>query len=740
MNAPLLPALPGYENPELIAHGTTALVFRAIQTTLNRAVAIKVITVDTGSIPVNAARELATTVALSSQPHIVSIIDTGVTDDDRPYIVMEYCEGGSYAGILRQNGPLPLDDVIEVGVKIGEALHAAHQAGIVHRDVKPSNILRSRFGPALTDFGIARAPDELGNTLTRELMTPHHASPEALLHQAQSGISDVYSLASTMWTLLVGHPPFVDPRNPTMDMYAFRDRVLHDELPPMSRDGVPQWLVAELRKAMSKLPAARHASALDFAQSLRRGSLGLDPSARSPVPRVEPASPSPPASSRLVDAANAAGSPTFGQPSALGQPSTFVPPTPSPVPTPYVPPSVRAAVGSAPVTPPVTPSERPEHGRSEPGRSEPGRSEPGASESAPQPTPGPTGPGPWGSAPVRHGDGADLGPRPSEPRESGGSTTGGSTGRSANPMRAPVIPPLPAGPARPRTGPSTRSAAAYAGPTQTPAPAPATPSTTAPTAATPSTTAPTSAPRPAPEAPPSPRPGADPGPKPATAPGPGPRPTSWPGPTNALASPASPAAADEADEFVGGWPPPPPGVPGSRGRNEGGWLGSQAAPTRARPAPERPEALVAPPGSRGSLLVVLVVLAVMAIVGAGILLAVNKGRTGIPAGAEGPDTASPQATKFITATKQDAPRNVRIVDQRGTTLTVTWTDPSNGTVSFVVNGKGPNDERLDPKYLDRGMTSVTFVGLSPAKNYCFLVAAVYSSDHIAVADETCTKR
>src|SRR5690606_21665580 len=130
-------------------------------------------------------------------------------------------------------------DVIDVGIKIGEALHAAHQAGIVHRDVKPSNILRSRFGPALTDFGIARAPDELSATLTREMMTPHHASPEALLHQAQSGLSDVYSLASTMWTLLGGPPPFVDPTQPTIDLYAFRDRVLHDPLPAMERDDVP---------------------------------------------------------------------------------------------------------------------------------------------------------------------------------------------------------------------------------------------------------------------------------------------------------------------------------------------------------------------------------------------------------------------------------------------------------------------------------------------------------------------
>ena len=401
----------------------------------------------------------------------MSIIDTGVTDDDRPYIVMEYCEGGSYAGILRQHGPLPLDDVLEVGVKIGEALHAAHQVGIVHRDVKPSNILRSRFGPALTDFGIARAPDELGNTLTRELMTPHHASPEALLHQAQSGISDVYSLASTMWTLLVGHPPFVDPRHPTMDMYAFRDRVLHDELPPMTRADVPPWLIAELRKAMAKLPAARHRSALDFAESLRRGSLGLASASAATPLRVEPASPSPPgstspasdptspaspspASSRLIDAANAAGSLSLGLPSALGQPSTFVAPPSSPVPLPYVPPAA-----PSPVTPVGSGTVAPSPWVA-----------PGPDPADPAPA---SASGPWTSAPTAP---AQRGATASEPPEAGGATTGGSTGRPATPSRAPVIPPLPPGrrPARP-ADPDVRSAgaAAYAGPA---APAPRPPS------------------------------------------------------------------------------------------------------------------------------------------------------------------------------------------------------------------------------------------------------------------------
>jgi len=276
--AQLTPTLPGYRELELIAHGTTSLVFRAVQERLERTVAIKLLLVDQAvTTPEAVARELATMVRLSAQPHIVSIIDTGVTDAGQPYTVMDFCEGGSYAQILSDHGPLHVDDVTEVGIKIGEALHAAHGVGIIHRDVKPSNILRSQFGPALADFGIARAPEELASTLTREMMTPHHASPEALLHQAQSGPSDVYSLASTMWALLVGHPPYVDPRHPPQDLNAFRDRVLHDPLPALDRADIPDWLIAELTRAMAKLPAERHGSALEFAIALRRGALGLPP-------------------------------------------------------------------------------------------------------------------------------------------------------------------------------------------------------------------------------------------------------------------------------------------------------------------------------------------------------------------------------------------------------------------------------------------------------------------------------
>jgi serine/threonine-protein kinase PknK len=352
METPLLPVLPGYDEPELIAHGTTALVFRAVQTRVNRLVAIKVITIDTGPVPVNAERELATTVALSSQPHIVSIIDTGYTDDDRPYIVMEYCEGGSYAQILKSSGPLPIDDVLEVGVKIGEALHAAHLAGIVHRDVKPSNILRSRFGPALADFGIARAPEELASTLTREMMTPHHASPEALLHQAQSGLSDVYSLASTMWTLLIGHPPFVEPSRPSMDIIEFRDRVLHDRLPGMPRGDMPDWLLAEMTRAMAKLPADRHASAADFVDALRRGALGLATAAQPRAPAAGP----PPAGSIHVP-----GLPAQAWPAPAGRisPSAWASAPARPTPRPTLATAIPAPPAPPKAAPPRTPDRLP---------------------------------------------------------------------------------------------------------------------------------------------------------------------------------------------------------------------------------------------------------------------------------------------------------------------------------------------------------------------------------------------
>ncbi|MCH7230506.1 serine/threonine protein kinase, partial [Glycomyces sp. L485] len=167
------PAVPGYRDFAMVAHGSTAFVYRAVQERLDRTVAVKVLLVDDDmTTTASVEKELEATVAVSGHPHIVSIIDTGSTEDGRPYIVMEYCDGGSYSQILKSGGPLPVGDVIDVGVKIGQALQAAHSADILHRDVKPQNLLRGRYGPALADFGIARAPASLAATETIDKLTP----------------------------------------------------------------------------------------------------------------------------------------------------------------------------------------------------------------------------------------------------------------------------------------------------------------------------------------------------------------------------------------------------------------------------------------------------------------------------------------------------------------------------------------------------------------------------------------
>ena len=688
MEAPLLPELPGYDNPQLIAHGTSALVFRATQTRLNRLVAIKVITVDTGSASVNAGRELATTVALSSQPHIVSIIDTGTTSDDRPYIVMEYCEGGSYAQILRRGGPLPVADVIEVGIKIGEALHAAHHAGIVHRDVKPSNILRSRFGPALADFGIARAPDELSGTLTREMMTPHHASPEALLHQAQSGLSDVYSLASTLWTLLIGHPPLVDPTRPAVDMYLFRDRVLNDPVPPMERTDVPAWLVAELRRAMAKLPADRHASAAAFAEALRRGALGLAPAQGSSPTRV------------------VASRPVIPVGSARGTPPTPIDPSAAVRHEPTPPPAGQDPAARHESTPPVP---RPADGVPA------WLGQPSSPSAAPPPLPAaPPGSsvdqGAWAARvapPVRFTPAAVPMPPPSPPLTS-----------AVPPAPEPDVDEggwLPPSQRLPLTRPAspTRPEPLNLPPTPPPPPplaAPAQPSRTGPPAARMVPPTPTSAAAlaesfmPAVLPPPIPPPSLDALPEPPDSDGPVPRRT----------APARPGPQDWAGPVLTMSVSAPP-----------------AHPTRRFPEAE----LRGRNGPRLGIVVGLGIATLLAVAaGAVITLLANRAHT-----ASQPRPTASAPLPSVTASIGGPPRNVRLTD-RGTAITLTWVDPSGGQASFLLGGTAPDGRPLPAENMPQGKTTYTYRDLKPNGKYCVVVGALYGVNDVQAAEQVCTHR
>lgn len=260
--------LPNYHEFSVLARGGSSVVFLARERRIDRPVAIKVLPPEKELHAVKQfEREKEIAVSLGRHPYIVQVFDAGAASDGSPFLVMEYFERGSLADRLRAEGPLSVEETISIIEKIGSALQAAHDAGILHRDVKPSNILFSEYGPSLSDFGIARSMSRGEWTQSLAHFTPWHSAPEILEGDNPSIASDVYSLASTMFTALEGRPPFVvtgDDRS-----LAYQLRVLRDPLPTLLRRDVPAGLHDVLVKAMAKLPADRFDSVASFLVALR---------------------------------------------------------------------------------------------------------------------------------------------------------------------------------------------------------------------------------------------------------------------------------------------------------------------------------------------------------------------------------------------------------------------------------------------------------------------------------------
>jgi serine/threonine protein kinase len=260
----------GYGDLHRIGRGGFSVVYRARQEALDRVVALKVLSVDfiDSSVRRRFLREVKLTSKLTGHPNVVTVLDSGMTAAGSPYIAMEYFERGSMRDRLLAEGPLPVADVLRVGVKIAGALAAAHAEGVLHRDVKPQNILVSRFGePALADFGTARLTDSLDMSSRTEALTPHHAAPEILRGELPTPSCDVYSLGSTLYHLLAGRPAYASIEG---GVAALLLRVLAEDVPPISRPDVPPGVVATLRTAMAKLPSDRFPDAIAFAQALQR--------------------------------------------------------------------------------------------------------------------------------------------------------------------------------------------------------------------------------------------------------------------------------------------------------------------------------------------------------------------------------------------------------------------------------------------------------------------------------------
>ncbi len=209
-----------------IGAGGMSTVYRALDETLQRRVAIKLMNTEvvSDSDQLERFRREARAVAQLSHPNIVGVIDAG-EDEGRPYIVFEYVEGETLKDRIRRRGPMPIPEAVAYAIEIARALGAAHARHIVHRDVKPQNVLIDEEGSAkVTDFGIARTLEEDGLTADgRVLGTTDYVSPEQALGQPVSGQSDLYSLGVVLYEMLTGAVPFRGENQVAVAMKHVRD-------------------------------------------------------------------------------------------------------------------------------------------------------------------------------------------------------------------------------------------------------------------------------------------------------------------------------------------------------------------------------------------------------------------------------------------------------------------------------------------------------------------------------------
>ncbi|MFV9456510.1 protein kinase domain-containing protein [Rhodococcus sp. NM-2] len=259
----------GFDDPREIGRGGFGVVFRCRQRSLDRTIAVKVMTSELDDE--NRARffrEQRAMGRLTGNPNIVNVLQVGTTGSGRPYLVMQFHAQGSLQAWISRQGSLPLDEALRIGIRIAGALESAHRLGIIHRDVKPANILLTDYAePALTDFGIAHIPG--GFTTTKRVITgsPAFTAPEVLRGDEPSAASDIYGLGATVFCALTGHAAF--ERRSGENVIAQFLRVTTDPVPDPRIAGIPDDVSTVIERAMAAEPHQRQPTAAAFGDELR---------------------------------------------------------------------------------------------------------------------------------------------------------------------------------------------------------------------------------------------------------------------------------------------------------------------------------------------------------------------------------------------------------------------------------------------------------------------------------------
>ncbi|PTR25684.1 serine/threonine-protein kinase [Rhodococcus sp. OK519] len=274
-----------YELGEILGFGGMSEVHLGRDLRLSRDVAIKVLRADLARDPtfyLRFRREAQNAAALN-HPAIVAVYDTGEAETDAgplPYIVMEYVDGDTLRDIIRTEGPMAPRRAMEVIADVCAALDFSHRNGIVHRDMKPANIMINRAGAVkVMDFGIARAISDSSSPMTQTaavIGTAQYLSPEQARGEQVDARSDVYSLGCVLYELLTGEPPF---KGDSPVAVAYQHVREDPKQPSQVNPGVPLALDSVILKAMSKNPANRYQSAAEMRSDLVRVLGGQRPSA-----------------------------------------------------------------------------------------------------------------------------------------------------------------------------------------------------------------------------------------------------------------------------------------------------------------------------------------------------------------------------------------------------------------------------------------------------------------------------